>query len=435
MMVSFLLIALMVAFGVTGCLAVLHVKRTKKYRRLKEDYDNLRRTLQNEFQCEYIEKRRQLERDYQCKLQTESEKRLKDFKAVFSVENTHLLAQAVAGKQFNTLLETTKDIIEKRYNRMSQTFIGGIADEAEGLSNDVQFALCEKIWDSFQQMKEQQEDSPYVIPRNCRMAYTKGDRTVVVIEQEPQTRTLEFAPELLSSREIQNACGNGSHGYYRFNLAFPYVYFYIVFDRGKFNYLEVYFRNKPMNSMRETMYFAPLPNIFHNKGPDYMPMCLGQDFWDWFGDVKNKSIAAQADYVVSHFWQAAFNNHLGKFGMDRNDLDERVRNYARWQEETMKNPLFVLTVDWRSHQSVKGVIEHILDRREKHALNNMETQIKGILDLGVKRIVSRIQSEVKTAKETYAINRDELTDQVREGLETLLVSHADDIFKNCTKQI
>jgi hypothetical protein len=184
------------------------------------------------------------------------------------------------------------------------------------------------------------------------------------------------------------------------------------------------------------VYFAPLPNIFRNKGPNYTPMCLGTGFWDQFNNsVENQTFAAKCDYVVSHFWQAPFNNHLGKWGTDRQEVDQKVRTYSQWQAESGKNPLFVLKVQWPSHKSVKGVLEGMFDNRPHDRLSGIEVKIRGLLDQGVKKITGRLQQEITHARAHYAINPEDLQAEVKSLVEGLVTDHAKKVFNAVKNQL
>ena len=432
----------MLAAAAYTCLLLIQQKVLRlELKASKKSFDNAYSMAFQQTESDSQQKRSELERqtealritlrnDAEKKLKAEAAIRLGIFEEAFSAEKVHILAQALLSPEMKTVVNSMKKTIEKHFGKMSQEFVGALADETEGLVRDIQFELSEKLWDSMQQMKEKQDDSPYIMPKNCRMAYTKGTRTVLLIENEPQVRTVEFTEALVSDHE--KACAVGSSGgNYRFNLAFPYVYFFVVFENARFHYMEVFFRNKPLLSMREHVYYAPLPNIHRNKGPEYTPMCMGEEFKAQFND--DQSIANQGNYVIAHFWQAAFNSHLGKFGCEKTELDERIRDYARWQEETAKNPLFVLEVKWPSHLTAKGVLESIMNLRGSHPLNGLETHIKKMLDDSVQKIVKRVKEEIKESQK-HGIKPEELEAPIRADLESVLVDHADKVFTACRKQ-
>jgi vacuolar-type H+-ATPase subunit E/Vma4 len=346
------------------------------------------------------------------------------------IENVSIISQAISSQDAKLLVNKFKTILEQKFNGMSQEFFGSLSDETEGLIRDTQIELSEKVWDSFQQMKEKQDDSPYVIPRNARIAYTKGNRTVVVIEQEPQVRTMQFTSGLLKDHEKKAASVTPSG--FRYRLALPYVYFFIVFDNGNFSYIEVYFRNKAIQSVKNSVYCATIPNIHHSESYSrlYSPVCLGPSF-----SISNSSsISVQCEEVITYFWQSSFSGDLGKVGQnDGSTLDPRISNYKVWQEESDKDPLFILDVKWPNGATVKGLIEKLFEKRGSHPLNNLETQIKKSLDEGVKKITNRITKEINRIK-NERVKSEEWISKINPELETVIRDHTKKVFEVCRKQ-
>ena len=370
--------------------------------------------------------RHKLKQEFEEKAQKEVANRLEVLRRKFTQDNAHLIGQAICGARSKELKDKMNELMEKQFSRMTQEFVGQLTDDSDSVKEELMGAIGDRIWDRLQQIKENFKDSPYILPKDCKLAYTKGNRTVVVIEQEPSVRSVLFTPSLVSSKDATESQGQTSSGY-RFRLSFPYITFFIVFDRGKYAYHEIYFRNKPLLSTREHVYLAPIPNVFRDRGPNFQPMCMGKDF----GIDKGDTLARQCEYAVGMFWQSTFNEHLGDGG--GKNIDKRIKNWRTWQANTQENPLFILNIQWKNGRTAKGVIESIFKLRDhKHELDGMDKDIKTQIDTGIGRISKGVQEAVKAAK-GHKLKKKDVDDFMRESIEALLVGHSDEVFERCTK--
>ena len=356
--------------------------------------------------------------------------KLAALKASFEIDNAHLLSQSLVTQSARDIQTTLKNVIDARYNRMSQELLGSLSDEAEGLARDLQFELCEKIWDAFQQYKECAKETPIVWADGTKVAYTKGIRTVVVIEQKPQVRSVTFDSELVQTKAVADKAQGTSNNGYRFALAFPYVYFVVVFDRGKYSYHELYFRNKPLTSMREHIYLAPIPNVWRDSDKKIKHMCMGDGFEKAVdGEL---TIARQCEIVVGDFWQRTFSKDLGNGEPDK--VDKRIKNYAVWQQYSAEDPLFILTVQWPKGKTMKGVLETALDGRDqKDALDPVDSEIKALLNKGCGNLSSKVKEAIKTAK-AYNLSSVQLEQEARTMLEEVITGHTRKVFEQCSKR-
>ena len=350
----------------------------------------------------------------------------------FNASHASFMSQAIQSQSFKILKEKLTNKFISHYKKLGQELVGDVTDKAESLGREIEFALSEKIWDSFQQLKEKLDDSPQILPRNVKVAYTKGSRTVIMIEQDPQVRTVTFTGDLLTRNTANQAVGTSFNGY-RFNLAFPYVIFCMIFDNDRFSHMELYFRNKTLTSGREHLYLAPLPNV-HRDRPVAREagsklMCMGNDFWDKIAE--ENTISRQCDLIIAEFWQRSFNSHLGTGNHDK--LDSRLATFATWQAETQKDPLFILTVQWNNAKTAKGVVEAALDRRTRQGeLDSIDKQIKTILDSNVTKITKGI-NEVCKKEIALDLNANLIDDITRADLESVITDHTNKVFQHCTK--
>lgn len=354
------------------------------------------------------------------------DKRVKEFNAKFEVDNAHLLSQALASTTGSALQAAVKAVVEQGANRISQEFIGNITDEADTVIRELNIELCEKIWDSFQGYKELSNESPYIFPDGTKIAYTKGNRTVVVVEQKPQIRSVTFDEELLTESEANHALRVTESGY-RYTLSFPYVFFVIVFDKGKYTSHEMYFRNKPLTSVREHIYLAPLPNVFRKSESQSRAVCMGDGFKN---AVKEElTIARQCEMVVSDFWMRTFNADLGDGEPEK--VDKRIKNYAVWQKNTQADPMFILSVNWTKGKTIKGVVESMLDgRNQNHKLDPVDQAIREQLEAGVRRLTDKIKAEIQIAK-AKSVQGLEIDRRTGDILEEVIKGHTKRVFEKC----
>ena len=415
--------------GLSGfCLmSFVTIWMTKKY------MSNIKLMVKLQIECEKVNKiipNEKARLAVQCEKQVEKqvEEKVDEIRQNVSEIQVGIIAQALCGQSGKNLQLGMKKLIETTYSRMSQEFVGSLEDETEGLLSDLNYNLCDRIWDSVQQMKLQCDDGPYILPSNVRIAYTKGNRTVVVIEQKPQVRTMGFAGDLVGSKSRNAAKSISDYGY-RFTLSFPYVYFFMVFDGTTFKYYEVFFKNKPLTSTREHVYTPPIPNIHRGKN-NRRPVCMGNGFLQ---SVREEgTIAKQCEEVVSEFWQRPFNGHLGN-GMNDN-TDKRLKNYKRWQEETEKDAMFILDVKWGKGKTVKSVIDHMFKMRNmNHPGDDIDKKIRSMLENGVKSINETVKNAIDSANKNNTLRAGDLDNVVKEQLEEVVVSHTKKVFEHCIR--
>jgi hypothetical protein len=404
-------------------LALKHKMYFDTSKRIFVDNETLR--LENEHLTNVLPNQQQeLHREWQVKIQESVD----ELRSDALIAQTNLISQALTGDSGKELQSSMKTLIESTYSRMSQEFIGGLEDETNGLLADLNENLCDRVWDSIQQMKVQSDESPYILPPSAVIAYTKGIRTVVVVEQKPQVRTMGFTPDLVSQRSRNKAVSTSNQAY-RFRLSFPYVYFFVAFDGKKFAYHEIYFRNKPLTSAREHVYNPPLPNI-HKDKKNFRPMCMGEGFRR---DLKSEpQISRACEEVISEFWQRPFNEHLGNGILS--STDNRVSNYSRWQAATEEDPMFILNVKWGKGKTVKSIMDEMFKRREmEHPSDDIDKKIRTMLDKGVNGINKTLKSAIDSAKKNNTLRAGKLDPVVKEQLENVVVSHTKKVFEHCIK--
>ena len=352
-------------------------------------------------------------------------------KKAFSTENSDIISQALVSKTYSNFKSELKTISNKVFNRMTQEFQSQIVDESESLSTDLQFELLERIWDSFQTFKKVAKETPFIFPNGMKIAYTKGKRTVIVVEQGPQTRSISLQDNLLTPSDQKKSQSHDNMGRHRFNLAFPYVYFVMIFDDDKYMQQQIYFRNKALTSIREHVYPAPLPNVFYEKRTNNLRICMGSpNFRD--SVQYESSITRQVEYVIGEFWQSTFNSDTGADGCS--DVDKRLKDFGTWQDNSTKDPFFILDVNWPKGKTIKGIVENILDQRNQtEELDLVDQNIRTLLLNGVKKVTDKINNGVIKAK-SLELNQEDLENKIDSIFESIILEHTNKVFELCSKQ-
>jgi hypothetical protein len=378
-------------------------------------------------QCRKTEKALRLSQDNLQDAFVIAERQLKQ---KFDASNAKILSQALVGESFLKLQSQMSCKTESAFNRISQEFLGSLNDKAEPIASELKTELTDQIWNTFQCYKQLAKDAPVVFPDGCKIAYTKGSRTIILIEQKPQTRTIFVDKSLLSKADLKQSDKIVTEDGYRYNLAFPFVYFVIVFDSWQYTYHEVYFRNKSLVSVREHIHLAPLPNVFRQEGQS-KAMCMGIGFEEEI--AAEKTIARQCELVIADFWQRTFNDDLGSGNFSK--LDSKIKNFGIWQENSQKNPLFVLGIDWPKGKTVKSIIDFMLNDRSRDVkLDFLDGTIESHLDAGVNLLATQVKSLMQAAK-NKSFGSPKFDQEARTILESIVTSHTSDVWEHLLKQI
>jgi hypothetical protein len=176
-----------------------------------------------------------------------------------------------------------------------------------------------------------------ILPFGCRYCAQKGDKTVFVIEQVPQVRTLNWT--------------DMDDGGDKWKLGFPYVVFVIVFRGEAVSTWEckVFYRNQPLgngNGEDDRLYRVNLANVY-----DHGEICTGDM------RVSGTTLAAKAESFVAEFWRSWFNHDLtNETFFPAAEKNPQVASLEKWQEETRKNPLFPLEVKWIRARNLSEVM-------------------------------------------------------------------------------
>lgn len=333
-------------------------------------------------------------------------------------ENTNMLAQALLKKSLSEVSVSIATNANKHYKKMTQEFMGVLSDETSDIQTNYWGEVAEKIWASFQNYKESMKESMMIFPEGVKIAFTKGNMTVLLIEQKPQTRTICLKPELIKGG-IGKHASSTSRDTYRYTIALPYVFFLQSFVGGVFKGQEIYFRNKPLTSSREHLKPACFPNTHKNSS-----VCMGSNY-----DLNRSTIAQMSEEAIADFWQSAFNKDLGQINLG--SIDAKIKNFAVWQENTKKDPLFILNVEWKKGNSCSTLIERAFSTRSpKNAMDRAMTEMRTTLTNGAEALDAKMKEAVRKG----IITKTEIFDPNSTAIvEDLLLNHTRKVFEQCVK--
>jgi len=210
----------------------------------------------------------------------------------------------------------------------------------------------------------------YVLPNGVKMVVQHGKGFMVVYEIPPGAHSLKW------QERIEHKGEDDSFAYKKRHLALPYVILLVPFYFDGYGILvphtsaiECYYRNKPLSDPDDELFYPALLNcgLWPNHSvelPSWICMSRlmlgtkldGQDnarrLWITIGAVRN------------HFFGATFNWEWAHQWMDYckwEHADKRITNIDRWEQESKKDPSFILKVKWMpAIRNLRQTIDHTL---------------------------------------------------------------------------
>lgn len=203
------------------------------------------------------------------------------------------------------------------------------------------------------------DESP--LPKNnLAWKVEAGPLTVCIVELEPAFRLLQwihpkspipFGPEAVYTPR---------------RLATPYVILKVPFLNGRITKAELFYRTRPLAGLDDELYWSNLLNV--------SPHSYGCRAWVCTQYLSKENpqpgVTPGLNALLHHLWGGGFNRsseqHEGssafkKAGEDK--VDPRVTDVERWEQESIKNPRFVLDVKWKPVGiTVRQLIQEELDR-------------------------------------------------------------------------
>lgn len=245
-------------------------------------------------------------------------------------------------------------------------------DYKKELSKSGGETLRELLGDFFEELSKKIYDASNPLvnvtlpPANTRFFYNNGSNTVAVVEQPPQIRTVIVKDKLAGTTKGQEL--------YRISL--PYVIFVVKLSDNKFEGLYVYYRKRPLESMRSRLYETNFPNTKSCN------VCLG------FDGHKSEDLGERINEIITHFWNSPFNKDWNGSYEEYQSEDSRL-SFRNWEIETRENPNFIFDVKWSQASTLSERINSLvnLDDHKKAlkvkldaATDNFQEQLLMALD-------------------------------------------------------
>ena len=199
-----------------------------------------------------------------------------------------------------------------------------------------------------------------ILPNNCKYFKKLNNRTLYVIEDQPQMRTIlvnyDMSIILERLKTSHNLDGFNVEEWkkknktpYKFHLLFPYVIYLILLDANSNNLikLKVFGRMTPITNYADYLFILPLLNI-----SDEQTCCIGNTPTDMGSAIS--SIRSLKD----HFWGSEFNSDYVCNLRSYSDIPY-VCDYLTWQYHSQRDPMFLYNVEWISAEKTLG--EYIKD--------------------------------------------------------------------------
>jgi hypothetical protein len=246
----------------------------------------------------------------------------------------------------------------------------GIQDSVSDLLDNFKHKVSESIFNLSSNWRLANQDC-ILFPKGCRFCYTKGPNTIVVIEQDPQIRSLLFDSSIVGDKFNSNL--NSTE---RLPLALPYVVFVVHFRKNLFASMYFGWRNAPLSGLDDMLSQPILPNI-HNT----LSVCMGRNFFNEGGNISRRT-----DSVLSYFWNSTFNNDLSDYWWKKGNIDSRLKTAKVWSENSLQDSSFVLTIQQNEIKSLKSII-HLMTLHENEP---DETQLKHTLSDNIDKCVEAL---------------------------------------------
>ena len=296
-------------------------------------------------------------------------------------EATQLSLQQIEG--FEGLVDDVLTRVVIDTIRRYQTKLNvGIQDSVSDLLDTFKQKVTQAIFDTSNSWKVTANSDPFIFPRGCRFCYTRGSSTIVVIEQDPQVRTLSLSPGLLSNRR-------SGYDPKRVSLSLPFVVFLVHFRGGDFNGLYSGWKTRPLRSTSDMLGRPVLPNVHEN-----LNICLGS-----VNGLVGGSIVDQTEAVLNHYWSSTFNTDLSDYWSSKHQLSHHFRSVQSWSDASEQDPTFILQVELEtSGRTMDRLIEMMTMHEETPDESSFRHNFSEQIDSCVESLFSKILRYLKKTK-------------------------------------
>lgn len=309
-----------------------------------------------------------------------------------------LLKKDVSQQCLRILENSTEATIKSFFVKLEATLIRVIADQTDLLSA----ALTSRL--QLATMKWVEKNQLVVLPENTRYIGKYNDTDIVVVENKPATRTINFYyGDNLSPRKVR--------------LSFPYVQFVMHIEPQRIKRLFVGITKAPITAINQDLFKMPLPNV------DNHAVCVGQELS--YQDLSKLSLVEKCDKIIASFWQSQFggdylpnyndfisNNNLRVAKSDQLPGFGERESPEGWQKRCKEDPFFASTAVYRKGATAGALIGS--------TTGLSDPQFKENIDAVVKANIANIKSNLQTTDVISNARLDSVSNGCSNALQALL---------------
>jgi len=225
------------------------------------------------------------------------------------------------------------------------------------------------------------------IPKNLRFIVQRGNKKIIVIQEEPRVHSVNFAPLILEKEKSNlkktkrlNCFSDEILELTSFDLAFPYCIFVVVIHDDILENLYAYWSPNKVNSLDDRIYQFGLPNI-----GDDGKVCLGQEV------LTDLPLVELCESVIDNFWNGYFSAHLIKTFEKSKNNNRKIQSLYDWHKSSKNEDQFMLHLDmnyvryeksqykWKSYYYLKDIVEDVLEKEKNQSSKIFDNFIDDIL--------------------------------------------------------
>lgn len=275
------------------------------------------------------------------------------------------------------------DIIVYSIKKYQTKINVGLQDSVADLLDSFKKQLIQTISSNIALRWQIPDREPFLFPKNSRFCYRRGNTTIVVIEQDPQVRTLFLEADIIGKWK-QDLLGQTV----RACLALPYVIFVLRFANNVFVDLLLGWRTTPLGQLDDMLCAPVLPNMHTN-----LSVCMGRTRSKTTGHFSEQTINA-----IDYFWNSQFNNDLSTFWWEKGSIDRRLITVQTWEENSQKDPCFILSVKFKPIRTLKSLIDVLVVNEVEPDLQSLKHQMSENVDTCVADLFKGVQCYLTKTK-------------------------------------
>lgn len=291
------------------------------------------------------------------------------------------LAVQESSNMKNVSEEVLRKVVIETIHKYQQKVNVGIEDSVTDLIDVFKQKVSDQIFRTSSGWRVVNRDY-FLFPRGCRFCFTKGENTIVVIEQEPQIRSLLLSGNIIEEKDHFPTSSRSE----RIPLSLPYIVFILQFKNDVFTAMYSGWRTSPLRSLDDMLFKPILPNVHET-----LNICMGKVSGDLGSNISQRS-----DAVMGHFWNSMFNNDLSKIWWKKKSFHHKLATARTWAKATIEDSSFILNASMEEGKSVKSIINlitmHDLQPDENFLRQNLSNSIDGCVEAMFAKIMRYFKS-------------------------------------------